>query len=107
MEFKEIFPRKGFSLIEIINITSDIIERIINLNNLKQKKNSDLYKSFDSEYLLKTIPLNNYLFRVTQYAQLSSDMLIVALMYLDLFSKKNNDFSLNELNCHKYFLFLT
>jgi hypothetical protein len=103
MEFNEISPKKAFSLLEIINITTDIIERIINLNKLKHKKNSDLYKSFDSEYLLKKIPLNNYLFRVTQYAQLSPDMLIVALMYLDLFCKKNNDFSLNELNSHKYF----
>jgi hypothetical protein len=92
MEFKEIFPRKGFSLIEIINITSDIIERIINLNNLKQNKNSDLYNSLSFSW---EMGFNEYKVQVGSRVTKEAEI-------IDSNDSRFEKYKLNKYTCHIY-----
>ena len=96
-------PEKYFSNEEIIEISATIIKQIIKFNERSNNDNS-YFSDFDSEFLLKTINLKEYLNRIVYYTKLNSEMIVVSLMYFDQFCKKNQEFTLNELNSHKYIL---
>lgn len=101
MALSEITSSKEFKLNDVIFLTSHILERIIKFNEKNQQSNSVRFRIFDSEFLLKNLSIKEYLARISLFASLEPDMLIIALMYLDKFLKKNKDFFLSQLNCYK------
>ena len=99
MDIKKI-NKNNFSIQEIIKITSEILKQIIKYNQNLVVDNSN-FTTFDSETLLKTNSINEYLTRIVFYLKLTSEMIILSLMYIDQFIKMNKDFTLNHINCHK------
>ena len=90
---------------DVINISSLILEKIINYNELYKLRNfNKLLTSnciFDSEELCSCISLADYIRRISRFIKLDKLILILSMMNLDKFLDQNSDFILSKLNCHK------
>ena len=88
---------------KLISKISLLLESLINLNRKKSfEKNIFKRTSFD----LKKIPMisiQDYIYHIVKYTQIDDNTLIKALIYLDIFNRKNK-YLISYFNVHKLIL---
>jgi hypothetical protein len=76
-----------------------LISENMQKDNYKEKLNKQKKQIFTSKIIPK-ISVSDYLLRITKYANVSDEILIIALIYLDKLCKKNK-IMLNSYNVHR------
>ena len=76
-----------------------LISENMQKDNYKEKLNKQKKQIFTSKTIPK-ISVSDYLLRITKYANVSDEILIIALIYLDKLCKKNK-IMLNSYNVHR------
>ena len=76
-----------------------LISENMQKDNYKEKLNKQKKQIFTSKIIPK-ISVSDYLLRITKYANVSDEILIIALIYLDKLCKKNK-LMLNSYNVHR------
>jgi hypothetical protein len=76
-----------------------LISENMQKENYKEKLKNQKKQIFTCKIIPK-ISVSDYLFRITKYAKVSDEILIIALIYLDKICKKNK-IMLNSYNVHR------
>jgi hypothetical protein len=97
--------KTGMTVLDVENICSLILEKIIdyNENNLKKqwKNNLNKFQVFHSDEFPFYIKIKEYIQRLINFINCDQHILILAMMNLDKFLELNTDFILTKSNCYK------